>query len=201
MAARGARHAPPALPGWTRAAWPATRCAVRRERSERWHGHRAVAQRLRRLVAQHARLGRRGSGSRVWRTGPCVSSHRRRRARARLASAHAATPSLLRGQLPRRQLRATRQLQRRTMAEASPSGGAPSSAGHHPKLSFAAAAHRVATVSNREKFERLKASREKAKAKLTLARAEIARRVPGRSCVRLRPLWRSGPARASGRCT
>jgi hypothetical protein len=88
------------------------------------------------------------------------------------------------------------------MAEASPSGGAPSSAaGHHPKLSFAAAAHRVATVSNREKFERLKASREKAKAKLTLARAEIARRVPGRSCVRLRPLWRSGPARASGRCT
>jgi len=113
---------------------------------------------------------------------------------------HAATPSLLRWQLPRRQLCAARRLQRCAMAEASPSGSAPSSAGHHPKMSFAATthtawhtaavAHRVATVSNREKFERLKASREKAKAKLTLARAEIARRVPGRSCVRLRRLWR-----------
>ena len=79
------------------------------------------------------------------------------------------------------------------MAEASPSGSTPSSAGPHPKMSFAAAAHRVATVSNREKFERLKASREKAKAKLTLARAEIARCVRGRS-------WREASADATRVC-
>ena len=51
--------------------------------------------------------------------------------------------------------------------------------GGHPKMSFAAAARAVATVSNKEKFERLKASRDKAKEKLALARVEIARCVGG----------------------
>jgi hypothetical protein len=60
---------------------------------------------------------------------------------------------------------------------------ADTSAGGHPKLSFAAAARAVATSTNKEKFERLKASREKAKTKLALARLEIAR------CAHMPYVW------------
>ena len=93
----------------------------------------------------------------------------------------------------RRALRPPHRLSRRAAThgaalEEATAAMADTSAGGHPKLSFAAAARAVATSTNKEKFERLKASREKAKTKLALARVEIARCVwaPCTACAALR---------------